>query len=114
MEESPEDDRIRWTVSSNRESPVLHHDSVYTPDHGPAAAIIALVSQFALRYLSQLLQLLADALIFRLQLVVLLLELLFLLQHRQPVLRRLDLLLRGLGQLPGQPLHLLLLLRGHL
>lgn len=82
--------------------------------HDPAAVIITVVSQFVLRYLSQLLQLLADALIFRLQLVVLLLELLFLLQHRQPVLRRLDLLLRGLGQLPGQPLHLLLLLRGHL
>lgn len=52
--------------------------------------------------LSELVQFLSDAVIFALQLVVLLLERLFLLQHREPVLRSLDLLTRRLVQLAGE------------
>lgn len=82
-------------------------------------------------YLLQLIQLLSDRLVLRLQLIKPLLELLLLLQHRQPILGRLDLLLGCLMELPVETLHLgsepvgpglchqyrfgiFLLLRGHL
>lgn len=57
-------------------------------------------------YLLKLVHLLSDGLVLDLQVVILLLELLLLLQHHQPVLRRLDLLVRGLTQLPGEALDL--------
>ncbi|TNN85510.1 hypothetical protein EYF80_004143 [Liparis tanakae] len=57
-------------------------------------------------YLLQLIQLASNRLVLRLQLVKSLLELLFLLQHRQPVLRRLDLLMGRLAELPGETLDL--------
>ena len=57
-------------------------------------------------YLFQLVELLPDALVLNLQVIVLLFELLLLLQHHQPVLGRLDLLVRGLAKLPGEPLDL--------
>lgn len=65
--------------------------------------------------LSKLVQFLSDSVIFVVQVVVLLLERLFLLQHREPVLRRLDLLARGLVQLAGEARDLgHHLVRGHL
>lgn len=67
-----------------------------------------------LAHLLQLLQLLLEAVILRLQLVVLLLEGELLLQHHQPILRRLDLLVGRLGELPGQPLDLALVVVGAL
>lgn len=57
-------------------------------------------------YLFDLVQLLSDGIILNLQVVVLLFQLLLLLQHHQPVLRSLDLLVGGLGQLPGETLDL--------
>lgn len=57
-------------------------------------------------YLFQLVELLPDGLVLDLQVIVLLFELLLLLQHRQSILRRLDLLVRGLTQLPGKTLDL--------
>lgn len=57
-------------------------------------------------HLSELIQLLSDGLIFALQIFKALFQLLVFLQHREPVLRRLDLLPARLAQFPRQALDL--------
>lgn len=61
---------------------------------------------FKAPYLFQQVELTPDGLVVDLQVIVLLFELLLLLQHRQPVLRRLDLFVRGLDKLPRETLDL--------
>lgn len=52
-------------------------------------------------YLLQLVEFMPNSLELGLQLVITLFELLLLFEHRQPVFRRLDLLMSRLAQLPG-------------
>lgn len=67
----------------------------------PSRALISAVS-----HLFELVQLVSEGFVFGLQLLMALLELLLLLKHRQPVLRRADLIPARLAQLPGQALEL--------